>query len=131
MAWRDAALRNRCGLTHSYRTKGLKGHIPSSPACLTSRIDTHALADCSSRVRLATDTKPLPSSSQGWVSSSGSSALRAVTLFRKCRMASRVTGPSGPGFSARTLSRRPKKLEALSKDRIPGASDSGLGRSCG
>lgn len=83
------------------------------------------------QVRLATDTKRLPSSSQGWVGSSGSSALRATTLFRKCRIANRVTGPSGPGFSARTLSRRPRKLEALSKDRIPGVSDRGLGRSYG
>lgn len=44
---------------------------------------------------------------------------RAVILFRKCRMTSRATGPRGSVSSARTLSRRLRTLEALSKDRVP------------
>lgn len=115
----------------SYTIRELQDQIPSGLACLTSVIDSQTPADeCSSRTRLATNMKPLPSSSQSLVCGSGSSALRAVTLFRKCRMTSRAAGPRDVS-SARTLSRSPRKQEALSKDRIPGTSEKGVGRSCG
>lgn len=104
---------------------------PPDPASLTSLTDSHTPASCSSRTRLATDTTPWASSSQGPVKGSGSQATRAVTLFRKCTTASSTAGPSGAASSARTLSRTPRKLEALARDRSPWGSDRGSGRSCG
>lgn len=104
---------------------------PPSPASLTSLIESHAPASCSSRTKLATDTMPWPSCSQGPVKGSGSPAPRAVTLFRKCTTASSAAGPSGADSFARTLSRIPRKLEASASDRCPGASERGSGSSCG
>lgn len=104
---------------------------PPSPASLTSLTDSHAPASRSSRTRLATDTTPWASSSQRPLKGSGSQATRAVTLFRKCTTASSKAGPSGVASSARTLSRTPRKLEALARHRSPWGSDRGSGRSCG
>lgn len=102
-----------------------------SPASLTSLTESHVPASCSSRTRLATDMTPWPSCSQGPVKGSGSPAPRAVTLFRKCTMASSAAGPRGAASFARTLSRIPRKLEASASDRCPWASERGSGRSCG
>lgn len=102
--------------------------LPPSPASLTSLPASHVQASCSSRT---TDTTPWPSCSQGPVWGSGSPAVRAVTLLRKCTTASSAARPRGAASFTRTLSRIPRKLDASASDRCPWASERGSGRSCG
>lgn len=93
-------------------------------------MDSHVPANRSSRTRLVTDRTPRASCSQGPAKGCGSLAPRADTLFRKCTTASNAAGPSS-GSGASTLSRMPRKLQALSRDSGAGASERGSGRSCG